>query len=327
VDEGREQQPCGFPRGARLIQFAGLTDRLGFLLPEFARVSWINDSVQRTWAPRFRRIRTCWRETEWRSVADGIRDCALISEAGAGSATEGAPWSRAGLSAELLDPVGSIASKYKCWTNLTKTSERALLVIGRLDRVRQLRQAVASDNHDEIGRLLGYPDCCRRAFIHVRIELEFADVTWAMIPASPCDLLKGPIETNIFWRQIGIRLVPHLPCGLDCPQSLQLATAMSDAADRYGFGTEVAWTKEILSWPLQWSGLHGIAEIKTPVLRLCTRTDATASKYSLSWHAHDCGDGATVVPLSQLVTGSKGVQNGLKRTALTTITSPTSNQG
>jgi SAM-dependent methyltransferase len=39
------------------------------------------------------------------------------------------------------------------------------------------------------------------------------------------------------------------------------------------------WLLEILSWPVEWSALHGIAEIKTPVLKVCTRTDATPSKY------------------------------------------------
>jgi hypothetical protein len=39
----------------------------------------------------------------------------------------------------------------------------------------------------------------------------------------------------------------------------------------------------VLSWPVEWSGLHGIAEIKTPVLKISARTDATAEKYTVRW--------------------------------------------
>jgi hypothetical protein len=39
------------------------------------------------------------------------------------------------------------------------------------------------------------------------------------------------------------------------------------------------WLTEILTWPVEWSALHGIAEIKTPVLKVSTNTDATALKY------------------------------------------------
>lgn len=39
--------------------------------------------------------------------------------------------------------------------------------------------------------------------------------------------------------------------------------------------------ENILSWPVSWSTLHGIAEIKTPVCKIICNTDATATKYTL----------------------------------------------
>jgi len=268
-----------------LTQFAGLADRLDFLLPGFTRVSWVNDSARQTWEPRFRRIRDCWREIEWRSAADGVRQGALLP-VGTRLAMDIAARPPVGVTTELLDPVKPIASRYECPTNLSSTRERGWFGLGKPDHVCQLRDAVAGENHDEIGRLLGYPDCCRQAFIHVRIELEMADATWAMVLGASTESLNHPLETNIFWRQLGIRLVPHLPCSLACPQSLQLAAAMSEVGHRHGFAAPLAWLREILSWPLEWSALHGIAEIKTPVLRLSTSTDATASKYTFSWRCH-----------------------------------------
>ena len=38
---------------------------------------------------------------------------------------------------------------------------------------------------------------------------------------------------------------------------------------------------EILDWQLEWSALHGIAEIKNSLFKISTRTDATPSRYSI----------------------------------------------
>ena len=36
---------------------------------------------------------------------------------------------------------------------------------------------------------------------------------------------------------------------------------------------------QVLSWPIEWSALHGIAELKTPILRASVTTDVTHYKY------------------------------------------------
>jgi SAM-dependent methyltransferase len=51
-----------------------------------------------------------------------------------------------------------------------------------------------------------------------------------------------------------------------------------------GYRKEIIWTKEMLSWPIEWSALHGIAQIVTPVFRISTRTDLTARKYTVRYH-------------------------------------------
>jgi hypothetical protein len=46
-----------------------------------------------------------------------------------------------------------------------------------------------------------------------------------------------------------------------------------------GHAEAMDWLLEVLRWPIEWSALHGIAEIKTPVLKVISTTDATASKF------------------------------------------------
>jgi SAM-dependent methyltransferase len=38
------------------------------------------------------------------------------------------------------------------------------------------------------------------------------------------------------------------------------------------------WLLDMLSWPVEWSALHGIAEVRTPILKISTATDATAER-------------------------------------------------
>jgi hypothetical protein len=51
-----------------------------------------------------------------------------------------------------------------------------------------------------------------------------------------------------------------------------------DAGRLAGYAAEMGWLMEILSWPVEWSALHGIAEIKTPILKIATCTDLTPRK-------------------------------------------------
>jgi hypothetical protein len=43
------------------------------------------------------------------------------------------------------------------------------------------------------------------------------------------------------------------------------------------------WLDEVLAWPVEWSALHGIAEIRTPIAKVAMQTDATASKYTIQY--------------------------------------------
>jgi len=58
---------------------------------------------------------------------------------------------------------------------------------------------------------------------------------------------------------------------------------MHGVAVALGYEEEYDWLSNILSWPAEWSAMHGIAELKTPILKLCTPTDATSGKYVILW--------------------------------------------
>jgi hypothetical protein len=165
------------------------------------------------------------------------------------------------------------------------------VVVGNPDSVLAFRDAWDAGDDQEMGRLLGYPACCVKFSRRVWEDEGLTDTTWPMAlgtgtpeNGTRCIEISGPPEANILWRWIGVRPVPHLPCRCDCEGSVELGRRFIRLGRQAGFGEEMDWLLEILSWPVEWSALHGIAEIKTPVLKVMARTDATATKYVVQRH-------------------------------------------
>ena len=293
-----------------------VTDRLPFTLPDFTRHSWVDDAARQTWEPRLDRIRLAWADIEWLSIRDGVRACALV-----------------GLSQSALE--ASIPRWYACGLSAVGLSLSApeshpgiiFAVIGDLDDASRGRDAWVAGDDDALGALFGYPECCRKFFHEVWVERRCIDTTWAMASNTkrPSDALvalessEGHLA-NILWRWLGVRAVPHLPCRFDCPESVRFAERMLQVGKAGGYGEEVKWIHEILSWPVEWSALHGIAEVKTPILKISTRTDATAGKYVVRWAGTAYpAEGATGLrfpyraPTRPLMTEGPSFQLGLKK--------------
>ena len=80
-------------------------------------------------------------------------------------------------------------------------------------------------------------------------------------------------------HRLGLKSTPHLPCSFHCQKTVENAGRYSDLARRAGFKEEFDWLAALLSSPMEWSSLHGIVEIRTPVFKVCLDTDATAGKH------------------------------------------------
>ena len=162
------------------------------------------------------------------------------------------------------------------------------------------------------------------------------DPTWGIAAATTAELQRetdsagetlsvtGVPQTNLLWKWLGLRPVSHTPCRFDCPETIAQADAVWALARELGFDEEIGWLTEILSWPVEWSSLHGIAEIRTPVLKICTRTDATKRRRSVRWTARDGAypaEGARgvrfpyVTPRKPLLTVTAGYRRGLENTS------------
>lgn len=262
-------------------------ERLDFLLPDFTRIAWASDRARQVWEPRITRINEAWLRLEWLSVASGLRSCGLTVASPDTYLVWAGEWIERGLSALPLEiqaiPGGNPESR-------AEKSFVFRFLIATAPNVARFRRALDTGDHPEIAKLLGCPPCCHAFFHEIWVDHGLTDTTWsaAWATATPSAgtrsiEIAGSPQANVLWRWIGMRAVPHLPCRFDCEPTVALGKDFETLGRQTGYEQEMDWLFEILSWPLEWSALHGIAEIRTPLLRISTRTDATGPKYSVRW--------------------------------------------
>jgi SAM-dependent methyltransferase len=263
-----------------------LPGRLPFTLPDFTRVQWTSAKARAVWEPRIQAVSRVWHELERWSVADGARAGALqvvepskLAELNAWAAMNGC----VALVLQQQGAGGSYSSTTPAMTDRGPWSYRVAITPAEPDCIRAWFEAWASSDDAAIGRLLGFPNCCQSFFGSVWMQDRCVDTTWHQACADNlvgCDVLHLsetlPVATNMLWRWLGVRLVPHLPCSHLCEPTIGIADNFATSATKHGFEQEWRWACEILSWPVQWSARHGIALIETPILTISTRTDATA---------------------------------------------------
>ncbi len=261
--------------------------RLDFVLPDFTRLSWTGDRARHVWEARISRISQAWSDIEWLSVLAGIRACGLKIASPEEFVAQAGEWAKQGLSGLPLAIQGLSPHSYSS-TSIQPEAGKPIvfrIVIGSPANITSFKKAWDNNDDEQIGQLLGYPTCCHHFYHRVWVDEGLIDTTWPMARGATSlngeqQLeVTGPPEANILWRWMGVRAVSHLPCRFDCQPTVELGQKLIDVGRSNGYGQEMDWLLEILSWPVEWSALHGIAEIKTPILKVSARTDATPIKY------------------------------------------------
>jgi hypothetical protein len=253
-----------------------LPRRLDFRLPDFVRIAWASPEARAAWEPRIAEASRAREVIERLTVASGLRQVALQSVAPEDLVAFSQGLAEHGLVAVPISREGAVEGGYGSAAQpVTPGSAWTYRVaIGRTpEAVGALQKAWGKDD-DRVGQLLGYPECCRMFFQRVWCEEGWFDPTARMAEGAP----DGPAECNILLRWIGVRAVSHLPCSFDCDASQRVGHNNLWMAETQGYRGAAAWTRELLSWPLRWSSLHGIAEITTPCFRLSVSSDALAQE-------------------------------------------------
>lgn len=244
------------------------------------RLAWVSDRARAVWEPRLTRIRHAWSEIEIESVRRGLRRCALTV----------VPAFRVFELVARLAPDGLVARSVQSLPASVVTGRESGLylrvAVGSPRDVGDLADALSVRDDDAIGRLLGYPDCCIAFFRRSWVDRRETDSTFAAATASARAAggdeatlsVEASREANLLLRWLGVRFVPHLVCGFDCEASVRSGRAFAGLGVALGFADEMEWVSQMLSWPAEWSALHGIAEVRTPIVKIMTATDVTDRK-------------------------------------------------
>ena len=266
-------------------------DRLDYKLPESTRVQWASGQSRGAWQPRLHAAVRALQDMEIRSVALGMRKaCVLavepyempmraaeLARMGMGTLPLHRTLGRAGDTAILIDP----PPDDQLWNyQVLAYSLHKNVVLDELNE-----DTAGADR--KIGELLGYPPCCIEVYCRRVVEQRYIDTTWPMAAGTPDGRETGPRalemepypECNVLGRWYGLKPVPHLPCSFRCEATRTMGMAWAELGRRLGYEAEMDTLAEMTRWPVEWSALHGYAEIKTPAMRVLSTTDTTPAKY------------------------------------------------
>jgi hypothetical protein len=257
-------------------------------LPDWTRWSWRSPVEREWWNPLFKAAANAYESVERLSVVDGVRSAAsqIIAPEELVGLTE---WARNhNILCIPIDRI-SYSNSYSSVETKLKNGERfkyrVLFVrpeqyadtvdLSNISSRSDRRSATAPSYVDRFGKLLGFPECCRKAFLETWGRGQ-VDSTWE----QHCSPMLPMTSTLLRW--MGLRLVSHMPCHYRCEASQKIAEQMFQVGARHGYLEEMRLIKEVLAWPVKWSRLFGIAEIVTPAVKISTRTDWTPRKDEFS---------------------------------------------
>lgn len=267
---------------------SAIVDRLAFSLPPFVRLQWASDGSRERWQSQIDAAREAYRRIEILSVARGVRRAARRTVSPMGFKALEKEVAPIGLTVRPIVNVVPNRGGYRARMEHAKPNEPYDIscVIAPEDDGMAFVEVSRAHDDDAVGKLLGIPACCRAFFRDVWHRKRMVDTTWPMASTfsrTSSELIIGRAEpeANVLLRWLGVRLVPHLPCSFTCRETIRFARVFAEVGFHAGYGAGIVGAWQMLSWPMEWSALHGIAEIRTPVFKIAVDTDATGRRYTV----------------------------------------------
>jgi len=216
---------------------------------------WPTTADRTAWGPVLERAREAWQQIELASVGR-LRTSALVVLEPHELAQASADCARQGLHLVILGqrPEGNYRAAVTLTAALAASWHKAW---------------AAGPDDDQVGQLLGFPQCCREFFAREWIARQSTDTTRAMAT------VEGPWETNILLRWLGVRLVPHLPCSATCEATI--AQARAYLALGREVEADVAAIEALLRLPVTYDADGPLAIVTTPHFRFMLGTDKAGS--------------------------------------------------
>lgn len=256
-------------------------------MPPFLRMAWASAAARDRWSEPLVRLVNEIRISEWLSVAAGVRLAAMTVVPKARSSALSAEWANRGLASRILGPADAPAVRVLNGKSSNAAASDEVHLVTRNERIEQLASIWHAADLIQVADWLGYPSCCAAFLKTVAIERQELDTTWAMVRDHVVADNASQIAEmddcaiNPLLSALGLRLAPHRPCCFHCQATGRLASVYGDLRTKVSSQPRQGALEQALAWPVEWSSLHGIVEVKLPILTLCYDGDATATAYKV----------------------------------------------
>lgn len=291
-----------------------------FQLPDFRRSAWVSDTARDAWKPRFAAIQDAWPRVAIEAVAGRKVECALRTLPSHMIFRVQAEAKRLGIAAVALGVRGVAVPSYASGVAIPRPGRPYLYyaAIGTPQACRELESLWSRNEFSAAYRLAACPECCVAAFQR-DVDSRRIDPAGRYAGVGNCTEADGQAIVDSFWSWLNIEPSPCPPCNLYCTDAFSLRMAWISAAENCQYHREMEWLKDALSWPFEWSALHGIAEFRAPILKATWTTDATNQKATLRFRGQGYPpEGATGLhfPFRQSktppLTSSKAFERGIE---------------
>ncbi|WP_238915816.1 radical SAM protein [Clostridium sp. YIM B02555] len=245
-----------------------------FKIPSFVEYSFVGEKQYLYWKSRIFNIRIALARIGILSVSNGVVPISLIR-----------------VPTDRLFEFHEYAAKHKVHLKLLPRRKEDIferVIVGKSLDLETFHKSLNNEDYNLIYKLLGASYCCLK-----NLQDKYNnDYTSVIDLTAPLDnyISENQIQynqiLNIFFRPLGIDLLGYLPCTLHCEKSNKLVNTKLILGRENGMKNEVDWLEEMLSWPLEWSSLHGIAELKTGILRLSNNSFFSNNKITIQYNGN-----------------------------------------
>jgi len=282
----------------------------GISIKQTARIYWTSKEAEAYWLPRVSMVTSSIDAIETMSVAEGLRECAWKTIDERTVPDLASSLGKIGLIVRPISRTGKWEgfSHYTVPPDPEKVGNVSCIISRKMSAIDEFEGAYRAGDHNTQGRLLGFPECCREAFVKNWADGLYDPVYQAAEASGTStgerEITVVPIwQANAALRYVGIRIGYHIACDFRCKETEAWGDRLLKVAAGWA-GDPVRirrWLRELLSMPMEWSVLHGIVQVKTPILYVVASSLPTAEKHVIrimGSHWPVAGAESTVFPFN-----------------------------
>ncbi|PGS79632.1 hypothetical protein COC69_11710 [Bacillus cereus] len=243
-------------------------------MPSFVRHAFVGEKQRLRWEPRILAIRGALAKVGVLTVANQLASVSMVRVP-----THG------------LFELHQYAAQLGFHSKVISRGQEDLferVIVGRVNDLQRFDIAMKENNWKMIHKLLGIPSCCSS---EMQIHSDQGNFNSVMDLATPLgnslqqqsDIHCSDI-LNILLRPVGIDLLGYFPCSFQCKKSEQLGKEKLFLGREAALDQEMDWLEQMLGWPAEWTSLHGIAELKTGILKISNSSFSKHDKITLRYH-------------------------------------------